>query len=116
MTPLEIAAKAVRKEFVDHIVDHANPHWGPHKPDHLVDTMRKAGYADAEKAADFFAAAAAKAALLALAGAPLPDLPSRLYQDDALRDWLRIIAEDRLTESTATNAPVQASHEAPPLA
>lgn len=57
----------------------------------------------------------ARAALLALAAEKeLPDLPSRLYQDDALRDWLRIIAEGRLTESTATNAPVPAAHEAPP--
>jgi hypothetical protein len=39
--------------------------------------------------------AAMRAALLALAEAPLPDLPNRLYTEDALRDWLHIIAEDR---------------------
>jgi hypothetical protein len=72
MTPIEQMAKAIRKEFVDHIVDHANPHWGAQKPDYLVDTLKKAGYPKPEEAADFFADSAARAVLVTLAKCELP--------------------------------------------
>ena len=83
MTPLEQMTKAIRKEFVDHIVDHANPHWGAQKPDHLVAAMKAAGYWDPEKAADFFAVAVARAALLALAECELPESATKSGVDAA---------------------------------
>jgi hypothetical protein len=72
MKPIEKMTKAIRSEFVDHIVDNDNPHWAAQKPDYLKEVCKKAGYPDPDNAADFFAKAASRAALLALAEAELP--------------------------------------------
>lgn len=95
ISAVEAMAKAIRKEFVDHIVDHANPHWGASKPDYLKNILQKAGYTNAEAAADFFARAAAKSALAALGEVELPDRALAMGFDvagcHALREEFRAI-------------------------
>lgn len=92
MNPIEIAAKAIRNEFIDKIIDKANPHWGEQKPDYLLNACKEAGYPEPDKAADFFANAAARAALLALAEVDFKG--PHLLPDEAFKARLRSIANE----------------------